>query len=338
MSNRKENLHKLFREMLNECAPPTFDEYGVPDYLAGPPNPNVDRTASVENLKRRQAESAAKRELGIVPGSDEDKNFTLNENKKVMKITPEQLQQIIKEGVEKLHKKALIESRIEQINQELNRLNNPEAWEEARKRAQEELEKKTLNWRSITERPNGIINENFAKNMETIQKWIDKYDYRGAAKKIIDSVLMAKTGGGLSSSDMGDTVTFANGLDNVEEFLIAGEFENAIDSAKETANEMIEEESGGMFFESAPSAGLSKKKKSDVVKKAKAGEDIGKKGKGFKDVAAKAKESGADDPEAVAAAAMWKNIKRESVADIMERASKLMEEARQRYNEISKKD
>jgi len=59
-----------------------------------------------------------------------------------------------------------------------------------------------------------------------------------------------------------------------------------------------------------PSAGLTKKKKSAVVKKAKAGGDIGEKGKGFKEVEKKAKESGAKDPKAVAAAAMWKNIKR----------------------------
>ena len=37
-----------------------------------------------------------------------------------------------------------------------------------------------------------------------------------------------------------------------------------------------------------PSEGLSKKKKSEVVKKAKAGKDIGKKGKGFEKVAKKA--------------------------------------------------
>lgn len=59
-----------------------------------------------------------------------------------------------------------------------------------------------------------------------------------------------------------------------------------------------------------PSAGLSKKKKSAVVKAAKAGKDIGHEGKGFKEVEKKAKESGAKDPKAVAAAAMWKNIKR----------------------------
>jgi hypothetical protein len=65
--------------------------------------------------------------------------------------------------------------------------------------------------------------------------------------------------------------------------------------------------------EAAPSAGLSKKEKSAVVKKAKKGGDIGKPGKGFKKVAAAAKKGGAKDPEAVAAAAMWKNIKRESL-------------------------
>ena len=58
-----------------------------------------------------------------------------------------------------------------------------------------------------------------------------------------------------------------------------------------------------------PSEGLTKKEKSEVVKKAKKGKDIGKKGKHFKDVVKKAKKYGAEDPEAVAAAAMWKGIK-----------------------------
>lgn len=62
----------------------------------------------------------------------------------------------------------------------------------------------------------------------------------------------------------------------------------------------------------APSAGLSPKQKSSVVKQAKAGADIGKKGKGFEAVAAKAakKYGSAERGRAVAAAAMWKNIKR----------------------------
>ena len=61
-----------------------------------------------------------------------------------------------------------------------------------------------------------------------------------------------------------------------------------------------------------PSAGLSKKQKSRIAKKARRGGDIGKKGKNFKKVEAKAakrygsKEAG----ERVAAAAMWKNAHR----------------------------
>ena len=59
--------------------------------------------------------------------------------------------------------------------------------------------------------------------------------------------------------------------------------------------------------ESAPSAGLSKEKKSAVVKKAKAGGDIGKPGKGFDKLAKSA--GGGEKGKKIAAAAMWKNIK-----------------------------
>jgi len=57
-----------------------------------------------------------------------------------------------------------------------------------------------------------------------------------------------------------------------------------------------------------PSAGLSKKEKSATVKKAKAGSDIGKKGKSFDTVAKAA--GGGEKGKRIAAAAMWKNIKR----------------------------
>lgn len=61
-----------------------------------------------------------------------------------------------------------------------------------------------------------------------------------------------------------------------------------------------------------PSAGLTKKQKSAVAKKAVAGKDIGKKGPGFEKVAkTAAKKYGSKEAgEKVAAAAMWKNIKR----------------------------
>lgn len=85
------------------------------------------------------------------------------------------------------------------------------------------------------------------------------------------------------------------------------EFENLI---KEEIKKAIEEINIIGEEKSKPSAGLTDKQKSKVAKKARKGEDIGKPGKGFKDVEAKAKEWGAKDPKAVAAAAMWKNIKR----------------------------
>ena len=72
----------------------------------------------------------------------------------------------------------------------------------------------------------------------------------------------------------------------------------------------LTEKVNDLLGEKKPSAGLSKKKKSATVKKAKKGGDIGKKGKGFKKVAASAKKGGAKDPEAVAAATMWKNVPR----------------------------
>lgn len=64
--------------------------------------------------------------------------------------------------------------------------------------------------------------------------------------------------------------------------------------------------SGNLEEKKKPSAGLSKAQKSTIVKKAQKGGDVGKKGKGFAAVEKKAKESGATNPKAVAAAAMWK--------------------------------
>lgn len=89
--------------------------------------------------------------------------------------------------------------------------------------------------------------------------------------------------------------------------IIAEEIEAALDEvlgseeSTENAKEIKEEK---------PSAGLTKKQKRKIVKKAKAGKDIGKPGKGFEKVKKAAEKSGAKDPEAVAAAAMWKSAKR----------------------------
>lgn len=79
-------------------------------------------------------------------------------NENVVKITKQQLQSMVKEGVIKLHKQTLIENRLEEINSELNALNNPQAWEDARNNAQSELAKKNIAWQEITEKIK-LINE-----------------------------------------------------------------------------------------------------------------------------------------------------------------------------------
>lgn len=61
---------------------------------------------------------------------------------------------------------------------------------------------------------------------------------------------------------------------------------------------------GGIEEKKKPSAGMSKGEKSSIVKKARAGEDIGKKGKGFEKVAKTA--GGGEKGQKIAAAAMWK--------------------------------
>jgi hypothetical protein len=85
------------------------------------------------------------------------------------------------------------------------------------------------------------------------------------------------------------------------------------------AGRLGKDEKGGKTVKEAakPSAGLSKDKKSAVVKDAKAGKDIGKPGKGFDKLAKKA--GGGEKGEKIAAAAMWKNIK-ETTAYIAEKA------------------
>jgi hypothetical protein len=86
-------------------------------------------------------------------------------------------------------------------------------------------------------------------------------------------------------------------------------------------------ECGTMEAKEKPSAGMSKAEKSAVVKKAKAGGDIGKKGKGFKDVEAAAKKGGAKDPKAVAAAAMWKQQAKKESQEIFRRHVRIVNES-----------
>jgi hypothetical protein len=101
-----------------------------------------------------------------------------------------------------------------------------------------------------------------------------------------ENILQYVLGNYMNGSDAEDAMKWA-----YKEFV--GDFEDEEDDDLEEAKKK-------------PSAGLTKKEKSTISKKAAAGKDIGKKGKGFAAIEKKAKESGADNPKAVAAAAMWK--------------------------------
>lgn len=83
-----------------------------------------------------------------------------------------------------------------------------------------------------------------------------------------------------------------------------------------------------------PSAGLTKKQKSDVVKKARAGKDIGKKGSYFDKMAKAA--GGGEKGKKIAAAAMWKSVKRESAGIASVYGTKLLNESvsSEQYDEI----
>ena len=78
------------------------------------------------------------------------------------------------------------------------------------------------------------------KGIATVQSWIDTFGARKAANKIIDSVLNKMVG--MGSSDLPDTTTFANGLDDLETLLKEGSFQDAYSEAKVIATEMLAEE------------------------------------------------------------------------------------------------
>lgn len=90
-----------------------------------------------------------------------------------------------------------------------------------------------------------------SKTVAILQKWIAKDGSRDAAKKLIDYILHRRLG--LNSDHLPDTSTFASGLDGVSDALDQQDWRGAIDIAKDTATEMIEDEGGAGMNESADS-------------------------------------------------------------------------------------
>jgi len=85
------------------------------------------------------------------------------------------------------------------------------------------------------------------KNKRVIENWIEKFGHRESANKIIDFFIGKLIG--LTSSDLPDTATFANGLDEIENYLRDGDYESALTHGKEVADEMLEDEGFPGFME-----------------------------------------------------------------------------------------
>lgn len=79
------------------------------------------------------------------------------------------------------------------------------------------------------------------KTIQVLQKWMEAGS-RDAAKRLIDYVLKRQIG--LGVEDLADTATLANGLESVAESLDQQDWRGAIDIAKDTATEMIQDEGG----------------------------------------------------------------------------------------------
>jgi hypothetical protein len=85
------------------------------------------------------------------------------------------------------------------------------------------------------------------KTKNTIDKWRSELGDMKTAVKLVDYMLGRMVG--MSSSDLADTATFANGLEAIVEELESGDYKSALNLAGDTAKEMIDEEGFGDMFE-----------------------------------------------------------------------------------------
>lgn len=75
-----------------------------------------------------------------------------------------------------------------------------------------------------------------------VEAMITQYGARPTAIKLVDFRLSRRVG--VSSEDLADTVTFANGVDEIEAKLRAGNIQGAWTTADKIAKKMIREEGG----------------------------------------------------------------------------------------------
>jgi hypothetical protein len=90
--------------------------------------------------------------------------------------------------------------------------------------------------------------------IDWLKNYIQQFGERAGAVKLVDGVL--KSVAGVESSDMPDTSTFANGVDEIQSLLEDQDYDAAYQMAKDTANEMLEEEGyGGLNEAKEPTKG-----------------------------------------------------------------------------------
>ena len=99
-------------------------------------------------------------------------------------------------------------------------------------------------------KPTSLKEEVGEKTKNTIDKWRSEMGDRKTAIKLIDYMLERMVG--MSSGDLADTATFANGIDGVENALVDGDYKGALNIAGDTAKEMIDEEIGDRDFDEIP--------------------------------------------------------------------------------------
>jgi len=80
------------------------------------------------------------------------------------------------------------------------------------------------------------------ENKNKLKSLIEKNGARVIAIRLVDNYLKKYTSTFITSGELPDTATFANGVDEIEESLVQGEYQDAYNIADSTAQEMLEDE------------------------------------------------------------------------------------------------
>lgn len=114
--------------------------------------------------------------------------------------------------------------------------------------ANDEVEANKYSVSNMDDVESGALSEEVGeKTKNTIDKWRSELGDMKTAVKLVDYILEKMIG--MTSSDLADTATFANGLEAIVEELESGDYKSALNLAKDTAMEMVNDEGFGDMFE-----------------------------------------------------------------------------------------